>query len=585
MLPSGDYGDMAVDVNGVQYLVIEAPGRASLLVYRRQREDLSLLHTLDGAAWDASGVRFALYPRIACRPDGGQIAVVYQRGSVLALVLRDEAQAVLVTWPESDTPFGVEMVGIQWMGGRWRMGGIVQRGRGGPIRLVAVDYLPDGAEVRRAERATDTTQGISRIDAAGTVHLVDEERIDPRWPDLHRPCVAGSLVCGENMSGPERVLGYQTGASMRLRFFVGSGKQPRAIQTPTGYTVMAMGRGVARFVDGPPFDLDEQDEPVPVLERITRPCWAGWFKTTNQFDPSGAWRAQASSWAHVESTQAAREAIANGLAVVCSVDVALASDAILANTAAIWCQGPQGEGADVDAVGWECRRALAMLAEDNRPTRPPILAYVDDAQPAGWPASCEWNALQMYCSNDETVKQAEQRFLAQLARLPNKPIVLVVQAWDRRTTADGQGQPLAKVEALQAVWPRLVNGDSRVRGVLAFAFGRAGGGTAHPSLARLQAEIAAGIPGVPELVRIKDQEEEEEEPVPVQPYPDENSWWNEFTSAVNARYQKANVTGNDGKFKWFARTAYDIAAGTPADTSKKKHLNELNAALGLPPDP
>uniref|UniRef100_A0A6M3LIR7 Glycoside hydrolase n=1 Tax=viral metagenome TaxID=1070528 RepID=A0A6M3LIR7_9ZZZZ len=64
-------------------------------------------------------------------------------------------------------------------------------------------------------------------------------------------------------------------------------------------------------------------------------------------------------------------------------------------------------------------------------------------------------------------------------------------------------------------------------------------------------------------------------------YPDENSWWNEFTNDVNATYNEAQEPLNDGKFKWFTRTAYDIGAGLEEEQSRVKHLNELRAQLGL----
>lgn len=71
-------------------------------------------------------------------------------------------------------------------------------------------------------------------------------------------------------------------------------------------------------------------------------------------------------------------------------------------------------------------------------------------------------------------------------------------------------------------------------------------------------------------------------------YPDENSWWNDYTAAVVARYKVAGrdleAEGIDfSMFKWFARTAYDIARGLTADASMKKHIygkDELRDQLG-----
>ena len=68
-------------------------------------------------------------------------------------------------------------------------------------------------------------------------------------------------------------------------------------------------------------------------------------------------------------------------------------------------------------------------------------------------------------------------------------------------------------------------------------------------------------------------------------YPDENSWWNGFTQEVNALYIEADKPPDDGRFKWFSRTGYDIGAGLEAEASKAKHMAELRSALGLPPPP
>lgn len=71
-------------------------------------------------------------------------------------------------------------------------------------------------------------------------------------------------------------------------------------------------------------------------------------------------------------------------------------------------------------------------------------------------------------------------------------------------------------------------------------------------------------------------------------YPDENSWWNDFTDAVIARYLIAGrdlvAEGIDfSMFKWFARTGYDIGRGASPDASMKKHIygkDELRDQLG-----
>ena len=63
------------------------------------------------------------------------------------------------------------------------------------------------------------------------------------------------------------------------------------------------------------------------------------------------------------------------------------------------------------------------------------------------------------------------------------------------------------------------------------------------------------------------------------PYPDENSWWNDYTDRVNTCY--GWPTTDDGRFKWFARPGHSIAAGLTAEVAAEKHLAELREALGV----
>jgi len=69
------------------------------------------------------------------------------------------------------------------------------------------------------------------------------------------------------------------------------------------------------------------------------------------------------------------------------------------------------------------------------------------------------------------------------------------------------------------------------------------------------------------------------------PYPDEPTWWNAFRDEVLAKYDEAKEPFNMDGFRWWARTAYDIAAGLSPDSSKMKHLAELDEELGSTPTP
>jgi hypothetical protein len=71
---------------------------------------------------------------------------------------------------------------------------------------------------------------------------------------------------------------------------------------------------------------------------------------------------------------------------------------------------------------------------------------------------------------------------------------------------------------------------------------------------------------------------------PVQPYPDEQTWWTpRFDPAAAARYAKAGKPYPDGPgaFRWASRTAYDIRDGLTREQSLWKHLQELEAELKI----
>jgi hypothetical protein len=73
------------------------------------------------------------------------------------------------------------------------------------------------------------------------------------------------------------------------------------------------------------------------------------------------------------------------------------------------------------------------------------------------------------------------------------------------------------------------------------------------------------------------------QPDPVQPYPDEPSWWEGvFDAEVAKRYaSKGQAFPNPRSARWSNRTAYDIRGGMTKEASMEKHLKELDAELGL----
>ena len=71
-------------------------------------------------------------------------------------------------------------------------------------------------------------------------------------------------------------------------------------------------------------------------------------------------------------------------------------------------------------------------------------------------------------------------------------------------------------------------------------------------------------------------------PEPVQPYPDEEEWWEGvFDAEVARRYAaKGQAFPNPRSARWSNRTAYDIRDGMTKEASMAKHLAELDIELG-----
>jgi hypothetical protein len=74
--------------------------------------------------------------------------------------------------------------------------------------------------------------------------------------------------------------------------------------------------------------------------------------------------------------------------------------------------------------------------------------------------------------------------------------------------------------------------------------------------------------------------------LPVSGYPDENTWWNDQSVAIAARYAAAGRPFPNGfdfdMFKWSARPAFDIGAGLSPTTARSKHLRTLRQELSVP---
>jgi len=84
-------------------------------------------------------------------------------------------------------------------------------------------------------------------------------------------------------------------------------------------------------------------------------------------------------------------------------------------------------------------------------------------------------------------------------------------------------------------------------------------------------------------------------PTPVQPYPDEPSWWGAvFTPNIQAQYAEAHRSFPDTNttpegiratldgFRWWSRTGYKIRDGMTKEAAMADTIKELRSVLGLP---
>lgn len=210
LVDSGEYGDLALGSDGQVYVCAETAQRDAIVVYRGAHGQ-QVIAFLDGAQiWEPENGGWrkrALYPRMAVNP-GGDKAVCYQKGPAICL---DLIGVKTIDRPAQEIPFGSEMVCVAWIGSAlfWRLAYVAQIF--GQIRLITRDYDREGHEIGTSMRATDTTQGVSRILPDGSVVLIDDDFRWPEYPNLSRPWQAGSLVVGQGNDAPARALGYLSG--------------------------------------------------------------------------------------------------------------------------------------------------------------------------------------------------------------------------------------------------------------------------------------------------------------------------------------------------------------------------------------
>lgn len=130
----------------------------------------------------------------------------------------------------------------------------------------------------------------------------------------------------------------------------------------------------------------------------------------------------------------------------------------------------EGDPTTLPGMVSDAKRAMAgrsLLAK-------PVLALRDGWPPVAVPGA-DWIGVECYCDPTENSATFQLRIEHALATLPDQPIALIGEAYDRNHTETD----IAKVAVIQDLWAHWAHMDRRILSVLLFSDGRAGGTRDH----------------------------------------------------------------------------------------------------------
>lgn len=512
-------------------------------------------------------------------------------------------------------------------GGRWLAG----RTAAGDVRLISDDG-------QNLVNATDA----SIADDGSSVYLLDPDKLDRRLvlngqvirigPIVYPRLCAQGLVFSEYEGRVPKTWAYVNGSFKKCQSTYGEWEvAPVGVTSPSGLWVISVdktrtllrpvddhtrgyvfpalktpdcrwvqGQNVFRLVgdlggvlfdacidpNSPRVILNIPEAQTVNVAPLNKKAYAGYYK----WSPTNS----VGNWAHVESVGVAVSAIANGLHIICSTDVALNTSVDWNKVAYIYVKGPEGAGNDIDAVEREIVTARKIMLDSPRPDLRPIAAYFDDKQLPRAPRGADAVILQCYCDPGESIGDLLFRVREQRQKM-NVPIIYAAQAYDR----NGTETDITKVTRLQSQWPELLR-EAGI-GILWFALERAGGTKDH--LLDWQPWHTATVNallGAPSIVRLPRSSKSSspspspspspsEEPMPGQPY-NEPYYLSEAApmqdgdpkGACNQAIADYRVMGREPDHQypvWMIRTEHDYQNGMTLAASWKKHRNEMRQML------
>lgn len=216
-IAGGAFADIAV-YNNELWVIAESKDRKSVNFF----QNFKLVENV------ANNWPYAPYVRGCDFPDG--VAAAFQAGDYPAAHWNGKTY----TWTDDGIIFGVDVIDIVWSGQEFIVAYLVK----GAVVTRWVNLA--GETIKKTRTPTDTTQGIHRVFPDGTFSLVDDIRLNSKYPLLYRPFIVDNdFAAGENSDQKEdRGLIYFKGKPMV--FNRGISYRPRAVAFNNGYAVIVV---------------------------------------------------------------------------------------------------------------------------------------------------------------------------------------------------------------------------------------------------------------------------------------------------------------------------------------------------------
>lgn len=452
----GCHPDVAIDDQGRWLLAYREgdPREPGRLVVRREGE-------ADPIYADALGSGSPAYPRV-CWP-----WLAYSIGDAAGtavLVRLDSGETV--TWPglSGSNPLALNATHCAW--------------QASPDRRLMLRSLELGVDYPLS--AFGKPDGIASVSADWTITLVAD--IKTSVSGMTNPWTAGPLTVGEGQ-GLWDLARRDDGRELRLWEGLES-CEPHCAMSPDGTRAVVAAWGSQRLRLAI-MTHDEFQTPappvvdVPPIAPLHRPVWVGAWEALD-YRPS--WRPAPLGYQQdVTIVHRAEEAQRSPWPVIAGPTGADAARCLVALHV-------ETQSQDEMIAAVVANRSIADRL------RRPILAVCDCFLPSRPVPGADWLGLELYARTPtEPAADVAARVRQVMDALPaTQALALIVQAYDRRTVADGPAWYQGDLIAMQEIGRQLAN-DPRVVAILGHSFGRPGGIAWHPELAQWWQDLARAV--------------------------------------------------------------------------------------------